>query len=160
MRNLPDHSGANSARFWSVVEGAVKEVSAFRFEVEGASMLPVLWPKDHVTVRVCSWPHVKPGDIVFGRSKRGATLHRVLCVQGIRNAQTKAFDFSFVTQGDAADQTECMPVEQCVGVVEKAYRNGKAISLNSRNGFKRIALLGLYQNNRLMRAITARVGLA
>jgi hypothetical protein len=101
----------------------VHDVARSRGEVQlkaaGASMLPVLWPGDLVSVRRCDFSHLQPGQIILHGQRQNLTLHRIVQV---------AADH-LITRGDSLP--DCDPPVMCaeiLGRVLNISRNGLAVS--------------------------------
>jgi signal peptidase I len=89
-----------------------------RLRVNGASMLPVVWPGDLVTVRHCNPGKLMPGQIVVYRRDDLLIVHRI----------TKNTGDHLVTRGDARPFND-PPVKaiEILGHVVSIDRNGRQI---------------------------------
>jgi hypothetical protein len=89
-----------------------------QLQVSGASMVPVLWPGDLLTVRSCSPYELERDSIVVFRQDQQLVVHRLIHRIGDE----------IVTRGDARRRLD-KPVEpsQIVGRVEIVMRNGRRV---------------------------------
>lgn len=65
-----------------LVSDRARSAGEVRLKVAGASMLPVLWPGDLVTVRSCEFTELKPGQIILHGREERLTLHRIERIAG------------------------------------------------------------------------------
>lgn len=97
-----------------------------QLKVAGASMVPVLWPGDLVTVRSCDSSELQPGLIVVYRQNERLVVHRL--VRWVDS--THGADGCLVTRGDARPRFD-QPVKagEVLGRVDNAVRNGRPVNL-------------------------------
>lgn len=90
-----------------------------RLAVNGASMLPAIWPGDVITVRHCEAAGLRPGEIVFYMRPEGLVAHRVVANSGGR----------LISRGDSLSDCD-RPVSSAdiLGQVVAIERNGRRIS--------------------------------
>lgn len=89
-----------------------------RLMVSGASMLPVLWPGDVVTVRQCAFGEFEPGEIAVFHQQEMLVTHRVVGVAGD----------CLTTCGDARTRLdEPVHPNEIVGRVVRIARGGRSM---------------------------------
>jgi signal peptidase I len=90
-----------------------------RLRVNGASMLPAVWPGDVVTVQHCNPGELLPGQIVVFRRDDLLIVHRITSNSGDH----------LVTRGDARPIND-PPVNaaQILGRVASIHRNGRSVN--------------------------------
>jgi hypothetical protein len=91
----------------------VHEVACAAGEVSlkaaGASMIPVIWPRDLLTVRRCAFSNFRPGQVILYKRDGRLIAHRI---QRINNG-------NIVTRGDALrDCDPAVAANDVVGIVE------------------------------------------
>ncbi len=125
------------------VAGAQGEV---RLRAGGASMLPVVWPGDLVTVRRCAFEQLRPGQIVLHGRDETLTLHRIVRV---------ASDH-VITRGDSLPKCD-QPVKagDVVGQVVGISRNGRSVPFEQVLWQRVVA--SILRRSRLLRRGTAYV---
>ncbi|MGN0806253.1 MAG: S24/S26 family peptidase [Candidatus Coproplasma sp.] len=99
--------------------------------VTGVSMLPLLRQgKDTVFI---SKGLPKKGEVALYEGTDGKTcvLHRVIAVKGE----------IYIFRGDNCVGKEYVPKDKILGVLERIWRNGKEIEVNSSFGYKTYSLL-------------------
>jgi len=103
-----------------LVADVVRASGQVQLKVTGASMVPVLWPGDLLTVRSFEPSSLTPGSILVFRQNQRLVVHRLMH----READ------SFITRGDARPCLDA-PVSpaEVLGRVVAAQRNGRALSL-------------------------------
>jgi signal peptidase I len=79
---------------------ALASFGEIHLSVQGASMIPALWPGDTLLVRRTDVNHVSPGDIVLCRWPGGLRIHRLLA-----KLETGG-DTLLVTRGDALSEND------------------------------------------------------
>jgi len=91
-----------------------------RLAVNGASMLPAIWPGDVVTVRAFEVADLRPGRIVLFPRENLVVSHRILAVRP---------DGTIITGGDSAPRRD-PPISPAdiIGRVVAIERNGRRIS--------------------------------
>jgi signal peptidase I len=89
-----------------------------RLRVNGASMLPAIWPGDVVTVKHCNPGELLPGQIVVYRRDELLIVHRI----------TRNSGDHLITRGDARPFND-PPVKatEIMGRVMSIHRNGRHI---------------------------------
>ena len=71
-------SEAHQAACCDLVAGVARIHGKVYLKVAGASMVPVLWPGDLVTVRSCDSSELQPGSIVVFRQNERLVVHRLM----------------------------------------------------------------------------------
>jgi signal peptidase I len=91
-----------------------------RLSVTGASMMPVIWPGDVLTVRRCGEAELQPGQIVLYRREGKLVAHRI----------TRIHDNLLTTRGDSVSHDDS-PVRksEIVGQVISLLRRGRCVAL-------------------------------
>jgi len=108
----------------SVAVDALRQSGALRLQVEGASMLPALWPGDAVDIARCSLADVHPGEIVLAFREGRFFLHRFLARSG---------GSGFVARGDSMPNSDPVsPASALLGRVVQVVRSGHAVPFSSR----------------------------
>jgi signal peptidase I len=113
-----DAEACRRAAWRELVFDVARSSGEVRLKVSGASMLPVAWPGDVVTVRRCELADLHPGQIVLFGQKEKLTVHRVTHVAG---------DY-LIARGDSLPC--CDPpvsASEIVGQVMSIVRNGRLI---------------------------------
>lgn len=103
-----------------LVAGVARLHGKVHLKVAGASMVPVLWPGDLVTVRSCDSSELQPGSIVVFRQNERLVVHRLMHWAGD----------CVVARGDARPRFD-QPVKagEVLGRVDSAVRNGRPVNL-------------------------------
>jgi len=104
-----------------------------QLRVAGASMVPVLWPGDQITVRLSDSSKLGPDAIVVFRQSERLVVHRVI----------RRMSDRIVTRGDARLCCD-RPVKatEVLGRVESIRRNGRPVRMQPRF-WQRVAALVL-----------------
>ncbi len=113
-------SEAHQAACCDLVAGVARIHGKVYLKVAGASMVPVLWPGDLVTVRSCDSSQLQPGSIVVFRQNERLVVHRLMHWVGD----------CVVARGDARLRYD-QPVKagEVLGRVVDAVRNGRPVNL-------------------------------
>jgi len=91
--------------------------------VAGASMVPVLWPGDEVTVRRSDPSELEPDSIVVFRQRERLVVHRVM----------RRVGDCIVARGDARPRSDGpVKASEVLGRVESIRRNGRPVRLQPR----------------------------
>ncbi|MGA2437090.1 MAG: S24/S26 family peptidase [Acidobacteriaceae bacterium] len=115
----PDGELLDEAKHDLAVE-VVRRFGEVRLKVNGASMLPSVWPGDIVTVRRRSAAELLPGSIVLCYRNRGLVAHRLIGRQGDR----------ILTRGDSHLRDDPpFAGEEVLGEVVSILRNGRSVAL-------------------------------
>jgi len=113
-----DAEAQRRAAWRELVFDVARNCGEVRLKVSGASMLPLAWPGDIVTVRRCELADLLPGQIVLFGQKEKLTLHRV----------TQVKDDYLIARGDSLPC--CDPpvrASEIVGQAASIIRNGRLI---------------------------------
>jgi len=98
----------------------VRQFGEVRLKVNGASMLPAVWPGDVVTVRRRSAAELLPGSIVVCYLDQGFVAHRLIGRQGDR----------ILTRGDSHLRDDPpFSEDELLGEVVSILRNGHPVAL-------------------------------
>jgi signal peptidase len=101
-----------------LVDEVARASGEVRLKVNGASMLPALWPGDLITVQYCGLAELRRGQIVLHRQEGKLTAHRIQRISPNH----------LITRGDSVPA--CDPpvgADGVVGRVASILRNGRAI---------------------------------
>lgn len=94
-----------------------------KFNLRGESMRPFLHEGDQITLLLINLKNIKVGHIVLAKYQNKYMLHRI-----VRIKDNKAW-----LAGDAnVSQVEIVLLTDLIASVEKVYRNGKEIIVNTR----------------------------
>jgi len=119
----------------------LRNIGQVQLAAFGYSMLPSLWPGDHLTVEVRGLEQVRVGEIVlFARSGR-LFIHRAVRIQADH----------LVTRGDAMPSTDA-PVlaDELMGVVTRVQRaNGRSVAIAGCSPLRRGIGLALAYSGKL-----------
>jgi signal peptidase len=116
--NLP--SNGAPALGCELTVDVVRTFGEARLKVNGASMLPSVWPGDVVTVQRRELAELQPGQIVLCYREGELIAHRVRSVLGD----------CLIVQGDSLPQSDPpMAASDIVGQVVSIVRNGRSIPL-------------------------------
>jgi hypothetical protein len=113
-----DAEACRRAAWRELVFDVARNSGEVRLKVSGASMLPVAWPGDVVTVRRCELADLRPGQIALFGQKEKLTVHRV----------TQIADDHLIARGDSLPC--CDPpvrASEIVGRVVNIVRNGRFV---------------------------------
>jgi signal peptidase I len=98
----------------------VRQFGEVRLKVNGASMLPAVWPGDVVTVRRRSAAELLPGSIAVCYRDQGFVAHRLIGRQGDR----------ILTRGDSHLRDDPpFSEDELLGEVVSILRNGHPVAL-------------------------------
>jgi len=98
----------------------VRQFGEVRLKVNGASMLPAVWPGDVVTVRRRSAAELLPGSIVVCYRDQGFVAHRLIGRQGDR----------ILTRGDSHLRDDPpFSEDELLGEVVSILSNGHPVAL-------------------------------
>jgi signal peptidase I len=98
----------------------LRQFGEVRLKVNGASMLPSVWPGDVLTVRRRSPAELLPGSIVLCHRDRGFFAHRTVGRQGD----------CLITRGDShLREDPPFSGDEVLGEVVSILRNGRAVDL-------------------------------
>jgi signal peptidase I len=99
----------------------IRQFGEVRLKVNGASMLPSVWPGDVLAVRRRSVAELLPGSIVLCYRNRGFVAHRLVGKQGD----------TLITRGDSLPGTD-PPFHdtEFLGEVVAILRNGRQVALS------------------------------
>jgi signal peptidase I len=101
-----------------LVEEVARSSGKVHLKVNGASMVPALWPGDLLTIRSCELSELRPGTIIAFRHNQGLIVHRLMQRSGER----------ITTRGDALPAyDEPVVAAEVVGRVETVMRNGRLV---------------------------------
>jgi hypothetical protein len=106
-----------------------------RFRATGASMMPVVWPGDVLTVRSCEMTDLQPGQIALFRRSGRLVAHRVIRVDGdwlITRGDSVRHEDSPILKSDV--------VGQVVSVARLGVRRGRHVP--SRRSLSKRSLSG------------------
>jgi hypothetical protein len=119
----PRSESGNRARAALAVD-ALRQSGSLRLQVQGASMLPALWPGDEVEIARCSLSDAHPGEIVLAFREGRFFLHRL-------RARFRAS--GFVARGDSMPNSDpVFPADAFLGRVVRVVRSGHAVPISSR----------------------------
>jgi signal peptidase I len=102
-----------------LVDEVARRLGRVQLKVAGASMVPVLWPGDLVTVERCDPAELEPDAIIVFRQKEKLVIHRLM---------RRAGD-GFIARGDARPCCDD-PVTsaEIIGRVGSIVRDGRTVS--------------------------------
>jgi signal peptidase I len=97
---MVDPAGAREAVKRDLALEALASFGEVRLSVQGASMVPALWPGDTLLVRRVHVEELSPGDIVVCRRDGGLRIHRLLAKAAGGGGTL------LVTRGDALSEND------------------------------------------------------
>jgi signal peptidase I len=113
----PDEELLDEARHDLVAE-VLRQFGEVRLKVNGASMLPAVWPGDVLTIRRRSPAELLPGRILLCYRDQGFVAHRMVGKRGDR----------LITRGDSHLREDApFSNEEVLGEVVSILRNGHLI---------------------------------
>lgn len=107
----------------------------------GYSMLPNLWPGDHLTIQVRAFEQIRAGDVVLFTRLNRLFIHRVLRIQQDHLA----------TRGDAMPCNDApVSADELMGVVTRVQRaDGRSSAIAGCSPLRRLIGLALAYSGRL-----------
>jgi len=118
-----------SASGCELVAEVARRFGEVRLRATGASMMPVVWPGDVLTVRRCDMEELQPGDIVLYQREGKLVAHRITRINGdllITRGDSVRHDDSPVRKSDV--------VGQIVSLRRWGHRVPSGLSFWSRTG--------------------------
>lgn len=101
-----------------LVLDALRISGKVKIKVNGASMLPAIWPGDLVSIRRCVPSELKSGSVIAFRQNRRLIIHRLIDRTGD----------SIVTRGDALPRFDAdVHDSDVLGCVDTVMRNGRCV---------------------------------
>jgi signal peptidase I len=96
---------------------------ALQLRVNGASMIPTLWPGDLLTLRSQNFEQIEPGNLVLYVREEKFIVHRA-----IRKLMTADGEF-LITQGDCVAREDApVPATALLGTVSQIQRHGLVLA--------------------------------
>lgn len=103
-----------------------------QLQVLGGSMLPSIWPSDHLIVQRRDPVEIQPGQIILYLRNGGLVAHRVVARDGEW----------LVTRGDSLPRVDApVPANEIVGVIVSIIRRGRRVAPELTHGKRMVAWL-------------------
>lgn len=119
----------------------LRSTGQLRLAAFGYSMLPSLWPGDHLTIQVRGFEQIRVGDVVLFARLNRLFIHRVLRIQRDH----------LITRGDAMPSKDSpVSAHELMGVVTRVQRaDGGSVAIAECSPLRRVIGLALAYSGKL-----------